>query len=109
MLNYSELRAGFQEFITPLVAPTLYRVASGDLNRDGLKDLIFIDLTLTSRGVIPAFKALRVALANVGDAFVETTNVFSNTTQNSYQNPHILIDDFTGDRLPDMVVYDAGY
>lgn len=109
MPNYAELRTGFQEYLTALAAPTKLGVSSGDLNGDGLKDLIFIDLTLTAKGAVPAFKALKVAFASTSGGFVEAQNVFSNTAQNAYQEPHILIGDFNGDRLPDAVVYDAGY
>lgn len=109
MPNYAQSRSGFQEYSNAIVAPTTRVVASGDLNGDGLQDLILVDLTLFVSGQPPAFQPLRFALASATGGFVEAGNVFSNVTQNSYQDPHVVVDDFTGDGLSDVVVYDAGY
>lgn len=85
-----------------LAGPELQIVATGDLNGDGIPDLI-----LRTWPYSPELGALRVALGNASGGFSDA-QVFAGDVP-LVASPHVLIGDFTGDGRADVAVYDAGF
>lgn len=92
----------FAGFISDLAGPSLQILAVGDLNGDGL-----LDLLLRAEPYAPGLSTLRVALGNASGGFSDAQIFRGGPPQ--VADPHVLIGDFTGDGRPDLIVYDAGY
>jgi hypothetical protein len=85
-----------------LAGPAVQIMAVGDLNGDGL-----LDLVLRAQPWAPSLGVLRIALGNAAGGFSDA-QMFAGAPP-LVADAHVLIGDFTGDGRADLVVYDAGY
>lgn len=90
---------------TAVPAPIVRIIASGDINNDGLIDLVFADQSKWATGVrIP----LRLAMYD-GQGGFAVRSILSNTDVPSFIDPRVIVSDFTGDAINDLVIYDGGW
>lgn len=95
----------FESTVTNVPAPIVRIVASGDINNDGLIDLVFADQSKwASRVKIP----LRVGVYD-GQGGFSVQAILSNAEALSFIDPRVIVGDFTGDGVNDLVVYDGGW
>lgn len=79
-------------------------LARGDINGDGLLDLVLGGWT----GAVETMAPLTIAYGKAGGGFAIDSSAFLGT-ERKFMQPHIQLGDFTGDGKVDLAVFDAGY
>lgn len=87
---------------TPIKDGRLHDVVSGDLNNDGRKDLVFLEVARNHLDVVMYDKPHQLVPANRWQVFEERT--FRSRRNDSSEPREALIVDVTGDKKPDLVV-----
>jgi hypothetical protein len=79
-------------------------LAKGDVNGDGVLDLVLGGSTTKPEGQAP----LSIALGRKEGGFTIDTSLFAGQAKN-FMSPQVQLGDFTGDGRLDMAVFDAGW
>jgi hypothetical protein len=87
---------------TPIKDGRLHDVVSGDLNHDGRKDLVFLEVAKNHLDVVMYDKPHQLVPANRWQVFEERT--FRSRRNDSAEPREALITDVTGDKKPDLVI-----
>lgn len=95
--------ANFSGSASAYSAPPVVLLGFGDLNGDGLVDVIGHQVSPTDGGLAP----LRIAIQQANGTFTTDAQLFAGVTP-SFISPRVIVGDFTGDGRNDFVVYDAG-
>ena len=93
----------FQGSTYTFAAPTLKFLAFGDLNGDKRPDFAGITVSVDQSVLSP----LRIALSNASGGFTTDAQIFSGEVP-KFMAPRVIIRDFTGDGINDLLAYDAG-
>ena len=90
------------KFSSPAINTYQEYLWNGDINQDGTVDFVLVN----KAAIVNGNTILRIQ-TSTSTGYVET-KLFLNGSEFKVQNPEVLINDFTGDGIDDLAIFDAG-
>ena len=82
---------------------------ASDINSDGFNDIVLVNNYPWINGSYTSTTSIFVAFNQNNNSFNVQKLDLTNSNDNKFFDPYILVNDFNGDGLNDIIIYDAGF